>query len=89
MTGQRSGTIALIVVCLVYAALLGGWYVATAPHTTPPATATAEPTATVVPPTYTPVPPGWQELIPTTAAAPTPALLRPPFTLAPELTPTF
>ncbi len=86
MTGQRSGTIALMVVCLVYAALLGGWYVATAPNATPPAT--AAPTATLVPPTYTPVPPGWQGLIPTTTAAPTPGLLRPPFTLAPEPTPT-
>lgn len=84
MTGQRIGTLALVIVCVVYAVVLGGWFLATSPEPAPDATPI--PTATTAPPTYTPAPRRWQGLIPTPTAGPTPGLLQPPFTLPPEPT---
>lgn len=82
MTGQRSGTIMLMLVVVLYALLFGGWFIATSSGDAPP----AQPSATSVPPTSTAIPAGWQGLIPTAVPGPTPGLLRPPFTLAPDPT---
>ena len=82
MTGQRSGTIVLLSVGVVYALLFGGWLIATSPDQTPavlPTVASTAATAATAPPTA--VPAGYQGRIPT------PGLPRPPSTLESEPTP--
>ncbi|MGI8643845.1 MAG: hypothetical protein ACR2LS_06990 [Thermomicrobiales bacterium] len=88
MTGQRSGTIALIAVVVIYALLAGIWFTASSAAETPVPSPTVANTPTPEPPVVTRFPTGWQGRVPPPADGPTPGLLRPPFTLEPVVTAT-
>jgi hypothetical protein len=84
VTEGRGGTVALVIVIVVYALLFGAWYV-TAGQVEPTPTPTPAPTAT---PTPTQVPSSWKGRFPTRAAIPTAGLLQPPLLSTPTPTPT-
>lgn len=82
MTEGRGGTVALVVVIVVYALLFGAWFITAGQvdETAALPTPTLAPTATA---SATKVPSQWRGLSPTPSDIPTAGLLRPPVTLAP------